>query len=80
MTAAGAMETDQTEEVLIIGEEAGVEEEEEVAADSDYVNDECGGRDFLTHPVLLDSKSGHVLTAEDNRVLVFSVTTGQLIR
>ena len=79
MTAAGAMETDQTEEVLIIGEEAGVEEEE-VAADSDYVNDECGGRDFLTHPVLLDSKSGHVLTAEDNRVLVFSVTTGQLIR
>ena len=79
MTAAGAMETDQTEEVLIIGEEA-VVEEEEVAADSDYVNDECGGRDFLTHPVLLDSKSGHVLTAEDNRVLVFSVTTGQLIR
>ena len=73
------METDQTEEVLIIGEEA-VVEEEEVAADSDYVNDECGGRDFLTHPVLLDSKSGHVLTAEDNRVLVFSVTTGQLIR
>ena len=79
MTAAGAMETDQTEDVLIIGEEA-VVEEEEVAADSDYVNDECGGRDFLTHPVLLDSKSGHVLTAEDNRVLVFSVTTGQLIR
>ena len=79
MTAAGAMETDQTEEVLIIGEEA-VVEEEEVAADSDYVNDECGGRDFLTHPILLDSKSGHVLTAEDNRVLVFSVTTGQLIR
>ena len=79
MTAAGAMETDQTEEVLIIGEEA-VVEEEEVAADSDYVNDECGGRDFLTHPVLLDSKSGHVLTAEDNRVLVFIITTGQLIR
>ena len=45
-----------------------------------YVDEVCGGRDFLSHPMLLDSGGERVITAEENRVLVFSAATGQLIR
>jgi hypothetical protein len=79
MTVGDAMEVESTEEVVLHLNDSGIEDEE-ASENNEYADQVCGGRDFLSHPVLLDSKSGHILTAEENKVLVFSSTTGQLLR
>ncbi len=73
------METDQHEEVETKSDNGKMENGRE-EGDSDFVNQLCGGRDFLSTAVLLDSKGGHVIISEENRVLVFSAATGQIIR
>jgi len=84
MTVAEAMEvmaTDPSEEMRMKSGEEGLEENGGKEEDENtYVDEVCGGRDFLSHPILLASGGERVITAEENRVLVFSASTGQLLR
>jgi hypothetical protein len=84
MTVAEAMEvmaTDPYEETPVKSVAERPEDKNGQKEDEDtYVDEVCGGRDFLSHSILLDSGGERVITAEENRVLVFSAATGQLIR